>query len=90
MAVGEQLVPDFVRRAGDSLKTAEDLVVRALNDRDTVLVLDNLESILPPPREGEAPAELREGEAPAEPEARQRLSGSFALPIHPVSSVLTR
>ena len=42
-------------------------------------------------REGEAPAEprtgrSREGEAPAEPRIGVRLSGSFALPLRPLSS----
>lgn len=53
-AWGEQLVPGFASRAGDSLDSAEGLVVHTLSERKTVLVLDNVESILPPPEDSEA------------------------------------
>jgi tetratricopeptide (TPR) repeat protein len=51
---GTQLVPDFASRAFDSLASAESLVANALAERDVVLVLDNVESILPPPADSEA------------------------------------
>ena len=45
---GEQLVPDFLSRAGQEPAQAEQYVERALRDHRTILVLDNCESVLPP------------------------------------------
>jgi hypothetical protein len=47
-AIGEQLVPDFVSRAGQEPARAEQFVERALRDHPTLIVLDNCESVLPP------------------------------------------
>lgn len=55
-AWGAQLVPNFASRAGESIQSAELLLLQALRERDTVLILDNVESILPPPPDSEAAA----------------------------------
>ena len=47
-AIGEQLVPDFLSRAGQEPAKAEQYVERALRDHSTLIVLDNCESVLPP------------------------------------------
>ena len=47
-AIGEQLVPDFLSRAGQEQNKAEQFVERALRDRPTLIVVDNCESVLPP------------------------------------------
>jgi len=47
-AIGEQLVPDFLSRAGQEPAKAEQFVERALRDHPTLIVVDNCESILPP------------------------------------------
>jgi len=46
--IGDQLVPNFLSHAGDDLDVARQLVERALGQQSTVLVLDNMESVLPP------------------------------------------
>lgn len=50
---GTQLVPDFAARA-DSKDHALDALAAALRTRSVVLVLDNMESILPPPADSAA------------------------------------
>lgn len=50
---GTQLVPDFAARA-DTLDHALDALASALRTRSAVLVLDNMESILPPPADSAA------------------------------------
>ncbi len=47
-AWGEQLVPGFSAQA-DSLDAAARAIVRRLHDGPTVLILDNMETLLPPP-----------------------------------------
>jgi hypothetical protein len=47
-AIGEQLVPDFVSKAGREPERAEQFVERALGDQPTLLLFDNCESVLPP------------------------------------------
>ena len=48
-ALGDQLVPDFLSQAGGDDARARQLVERALRDHRTLLVVDNMESVLPPP-----------------------------------------
>jgi len=48
-ALGTQLVPNFASRAGQQPEQAVQLIERALKESDTILVFDNMESILPPP-----------------------------------------
>lgn len=50
---GTQLVPDFAARA-DTVDHALDALAAALRTRSVVLVLDNMESILPPPADSAA------------------------------------
>ena len=47
-SIGAQLVPNYVSLAGQDAKHARQLVERALADHATVIVLDNMETILPP------------------------------------------
>jgi tetratricopeptide (TPR) repeat protein len=47
-AIGEQLVPGFLSRAGQEQNKAEQFVERALRDNPTLIVVDNCESVLPP------------------------------------------
>jgi tetratricopeptide (TPR) repeat protein len=47
-AIGEQLVPNYLTRAGQSDKLAHQLVERALAQQPRVIVLDNMESVLEP------------------------------------------
>ena len=47
-AIGSQLVPGLVSLAGQDRKRAEQEIERALRERATVLVVDNVESVLPP------------------------------------------
>ena len=54
-ALGEQLVAGFAAAAAKDGKAARLLVERALRDHRTVIVLDNMESVLPPA--GDAPAQ---------------------------------
>jgi len=54
--IGDQLVPNFLSRAGDDVAAAWQLVERALGQQPTVLVLDNMESVLPPAPGSEAAA----------------------------------
>jgi len=54
-AWGTQLLPNtFEREAGDDADAALERLVRGLQDRPTLLVLDNLESVLPVPEGSEA------------------------------------
>ena len=46
--IGEQLVPRFAANVGADEKREWQLVERALRDHPTLLVIDNVESILPP------------------------------------------
>jgi tetratricopeptide (TPR) repeat protein len=46
--LGQQLVPDFAGQAKEDAKREWQLVERALRDRPTLLVIDNVESVLPP------------------------------------------
>ncbi len=46
--IGEQLVPRFAADVGSDEKREWQLVERALGDHPTLLVIDNVESILPP------------------------------------------
>jgi tetratricopeptide (TPR) repeat protein/CHAT domain-containing protein len=60
-AIGEQLVPNFLSEVGAESELEWQFVARALRDRPTLLVIDNVESILPPygwanSAEGEEPA----------------------------------
>jgi tetratricopeptide (TPR) repeat protein len=60
-AIGEQVVPNFQKEVGADSKLEWQFVERALRDRSTLLVIDNVESILPPygwakSGEGEQPA----------------------------------
>ncbi len=50
---GTQLVPDFAARA-DTVDHALDALAAALRTRSALLVLDNMESILPPPADSAA------------------------------------
>lgn len=52
--LGEQLVPGFVTEAATDFEKGIQLVERALRERPTVVVLDNVETVLQP--SGEAPA----------------------------------
>lgn len=54
---GTQLVPDFAARA-DTVDHALDALAAALRTRSVVLVLDNMESILPPPLDSAAAGAL--------------------------------
>ncbi|NJL28084.1 MAG: tetratricopeptide repeat protein, partial [Thermoanaerobaculia bacterium] len=47
--LGDQLVPGFVMDASKEPEKAVPLLERALCERPTIVVLDNLESLLPPP-----------------------------------------
>jgi tetratricopeptide (TPR) repeat protein len=47
--LGRQLVPSYSVATFDSIEQAEQPVARALREQSTVLVIDNLESILQPP-----------------------------------------
>jgi tetratricopeptide (TPR) repeat protein len=60
-AIGEQLVPDFLSEVGAERELEWQFVERALRDQKTLLLIDNVESILPPygwakSAEGEEPA----------------------------------
>jgi hypothetical protein len=46
-ALGDQLVPDFVSRAAREPERAVQYVERALHDQRTLIVLDNMETVLP-------------------------------------------
>ena len=48
-ALGDQLVAGFAAEAAKEPEKAELLVERALRERSTIVVLDNLETVLPPP-----------------------------------------
>ncbi|MCX6926197.1 MAG: CHAT domain-containing protein, partial [Verrucomicrobia bacterium] len=54
--IGEQLVPDFLSRAGQERNKAEQFVERALRDHPTLIVVDNCESVLPPVCSAAVPA----------------------------------
>jgi tetratricopeptide (TPR) repeat protein len=60
-AIGVQLVPDFLAEVGAESELEWQFVERALRDQPTLLVIDNVESILPPfgwakSEEGQEPA----------------------------------
>lgn len=59
---GTQLVPDFAASA-DSVEHALDALAATLRTRSVVLVLDNMESILPLPADSAAAAGAREADA---------------------------
>jgi len=46
--LGHQLIPNFESKAGQSRDRGRHLVERDLTEQSTVIVLDNLESVLPP------------------------------------------
>jgi tetratricopeptide (TPR) repeat protein len=46
--IGEQLVPEFAAEVGAEQKREWQLVERALRDQPTLIVIDNVESVLPP------------------------------------------
>ncbi len=48
--LGDQLVAGFAAEAGKEPEKALPLLERALRERPTVVVLDNMESVLPPPQ----------------------------------------
>lgn len=48
-ALGDQLVPGFAAEAAKNPEQALPLIERALRERRTLVVLDNMESLLPPP-----------------------------------------
>ena len=48
-ALGDQLVPNFVSEAGQGEELPWQLVERALHDQPTIVVVDNMESVLPAP-----------------------------------------
>ena len=56
--LGEQLMPGFVAKMGQDVEEALQLLERALRDHPTILVLDNLETILPPPTDAGKPDAL--------------------------------
>lgn len=69
-ALGGQLLPKYsVAEHGNDLEKAFQPIERALGDRRTVIVLDNMESVLPPPEE--------ESGVVYEPEVLERLFGLF-------------
>ena len=47
-ALGEQMVPDFVRETGGDWEQGRQLLERELRSRRVVIVVDNMESVLPP------------------------------------------
>jgi tetratricopeptide (TPR) repeat protein len=53
-AIGDQLVPNYLSRAAQSAAQARQLVERALAEQATVIVLDNMESVLAPAPGSEA------------------------------------
>ena len=56
--LGEQLMPGFVAKMGPDVEEALQFLERALRDHPTILVLDNLETILPPPTDAGKPDAL--------------------------------
>lgn len=52
-ALGDQLMAGFAAAAGKDPEKAVPLIERALRERPTVVVLDNMESVLPPPEGSE-------------------------------------
>jgi tetratricopeptide (TPR) repeat protein len=55
-AIGQQLVPNYLSQASQDEKRAVQLVERALAEQPTVIVLDNMESVLPPAADSPAAA----------------------------------
>ena len=53
-SLGDQLVPNYISRAGDNETLARQLVERALTEHARVIVLDNVESVLQPAAGSEA------------------------------------
>jgi tetratricopeptide (TPR) repeat protein len=67
-AIGEQLVPGYLSRAAQNPAHARQLVERALAEQATVIVLDNMESVL-------APAPGSEAHLAFEPETLKGIMG---------------
>jgi tetratricopeptide (TPR) repeat protein len=69
-AIGEQLVADFLSKAGRAPESAQQTVERALGDQPTLLVFDNCESVLPPYgwQAGQTDADLTTASALFDPE----------------------
>jgi len=69
-AIGEQLVADFLSKAGRAPESAQQTVERALGDQPTLLVFDNCESVLPPHgwQAGQTDADLTTASALFDPE----------------------
>jgi tetratricopeptide (TPR) repeat protein len=65
-AIGAQLVPNYLSRAAQDAAQARQLVERALVEQATVIVLDNMESVL-------APAPGSEAQLAFEPETLERI-----------------
>jgi tetratricopeptide (TPR) repeat protein len=78
-ALGRQLVPGYSVTAYPNLDQARQPIERALRDQPTILVLDNLESLLPRDLDPTAPASLVEA-------ADQSLAEILALAarLHPI------
>ena len=55
VVLGEQLVPGLAGEMGDDLERGTRLVERALAERRTLLLVDNMETLLPPPGDSAAP-----------------------------------
>jgi tetratricopeptide (TPR) repeat protein len=55
-AIGDQLVPNYAANAGQDRTLEWQLVERALAEQATVIVIDNMESVLAPPAGSEAAA----------------------------------
>jgi tetratricopeptide (TPR) repeat protein len=55
-AIGDQLVPNYASRAGQDQRLEWQLVDRPLGEQTTVIVIDNVESVLEPPAGSEAAA----------------------------------
>lgn len=63
-ALGEQLVPNYPAASGGDPERGEKLLARALAEESTVVVVDNVESVLPPPalEPGAAPVAIGDEE----------------------------
>jgi tetratricopeptide (TPR) repeat protein len=53
-SIGDQLIPNFLVRAAREEEAAWQLVEHALRETPTLIVLDNMESVLEPPADSEA------------------------------------
>jgi len=91
-AIGEQLAPGFLSRAGQEQDKAEQFVERALRDHPTLIVVDNCESVLPPVQFGsnrreEAQAEESEVRGQKSEEDQSLVAGVLPNPISGRASV---